>query len=775
MTALTSHRPMGSGSEAATPANNMATYTALADREPTSQPLRDTNDASVDETPTTSNKRDDPGKKRPGRLRDSLGCIVIVILIAGAVFTVIAVAFLTVLWRGAVLAANDLDPGAIWQRIVLADWAVRTVTILSALIRLAISLQIGCSMSMVGSLVLERYSVELPAAAFFALVRAFNAQPMLLLFSNGRALSSSSKFCLCVVVVAGAILGISAFTSTILLSDFGRIHTAGDVNITAFRDGLPLTGSGIDLWRSASADYPRFAEYTSDKGELLAGPHIDDTGTSLRAMLPFSTSAERSTLRNFTGVASVFDTRFTCFSPNLTLSSFNMTVDSMGGGLITYRMAVAGRVTFEGDRDNVFQAYGSKTWPSTSFLCPLSTDEEAPYYAGNISVCALPSRGVQNPPPVGEPVSSGEPQATMPLVFLIFKVTGLGIPQSLQDFVEYRNFSAAIFSAQSTTTSEGPWSITTFGSDGPVEGFSMSGTACITAGSGRSYRVRATSRNDGLEPTLEWAVTTKQNIGFGAKNQNRPYNSEKVRRQLNALPTKPSSSERGIMDLDGNFSDFTGFNFPSTELVDVVDASNFLPRLGVVTNGSSGGLDILTNKTSDAVASMVFGQGTNARNQAHSIGHPSHVSLFSDILESTASPAKAMQAWYTTLQQRQFYDSLPRLNNQLYATCVFSVEASAPIRWTGYIIIMVTLAVHWILVASITVCFLRQTQYTMLGNIWQAVAQVSSEATAPLLLQATNLKDCEVKKLIRRNVESRQKYRIVRSWTTGRRELGPAN
>jgi hypothetical protein len=66
----------------------------------------------------------------------------------------------------------------------------------------------------------------------------------------------------------------------------------------------------------------------------------------------------------------------------------------------------------------------------------------------------------------------------------------------------------------------------------------------------------------------------------------------------------------------------------------------------------------------------------------------------------------------------------------------------------------------------------------MLGNSWQAVAQMVSEAAMPLLLRADDLKDAEVAGIIRGEMGGAGRYGIARSrkpGREGRRELVSSN
>ena len=70
----------------------------------------------------------------------------------------------------------------------------------------------------------------------------------------------------------------------------------------------------IPTWRRNPPAYPAFAEY---RKPISTNQGIDDTGTLLRAFLPYSDVATRQSLRNYTGNALVLDNRVSCQAPKL--------------------------------------------------------------------------------------------------------------------------------------------------------------------------------------------------------------------------------------------------------------------------------------------------------------------------------------------------------------------------------------------------------------------------------------------------------------------------
>jgi len=76
----------------------------------------------------------------------------------------------------------------------------------------AIPLHPSVTISMIASLLLERYGVNLGDAAFFTIIRAQSTQPPAVMFYKRRALWKSSKLCAMVVIVSDIIFSVSTFT-----------------------------------------------------------------------------------------------------------------------------------------------------------------------------------------------------------------------------------------------------------------------------------------------------------------------------------------------------------------------------------------------------------------------------------------------------------------------------------------------------------------------------------------------------------------------------------
>src|SRR5207249_2314522 len=92
-----------------TPSPREAVHTAYSGQ--TSRALR------VLQPETTNDVIHRTEEKRP-RLQDSIGRSRLYILVLGTVFILAAIAVLAFLWKGAVIAASQGDPGPAWQSLI---------------------------------------------------------------------------------------------------------------------------------------------------------------------------------------------------------------------------------------------------------------------------------------------------------------------------------------------------------------------------------------------------------------------------------------------------------------------------------------------------------------------------------------------------------------------------------------------------------------------------------------------------------------------------------
>ncbi|KAI0449663.1 hypothetical protein F5B21DRAFT_34790 [Xylaria acuta] len=126
--------------------------------------------------------------------------------------------------------------------------------------------------------------------------------------------------------------------------------------------------------------------------------------------------------------------------------------------------------------------------------------------------------------------------------------------------------------------------------------------------------------------------------------------------------------------------------------------------------------------------------------------HPILTSIANDVFNATdGNPAVTWQALLTIVLSSAYYDWLPAFSRNDTMTITTVVERSHPRNYTGFAIIMATVALQLIISAVVLVLFWKLTRFTLLDSAWLAVSQILSAETLPLLLDSTMTKDGDIK------------------------------
>lgn len=237
----------------------------------------------------------------------------------GFILIVVAVAFLCHLWLG------DRD-SASWRWVILNDYVGSAVALAALAIQASVASQGAVAISMLASLVMERWGAPLGQSLAISTMRYNNSGPSTSLWCFTRQVKGMSgwkAFLFCSLMSVTTIA--ANFSSTILLFDVRPGQIRGPpvtMNIPlGWRNG---TGKETSTWfqnfmLQTPPGYQAFAEY-SDRPE--PSENMSDTGPLLRALLPFSSEQTRSNIQDFEGSAKVFDARVACVRPSFVNSSF---------------------------------------------------------------------------------------------------------------------------------------------------------------------------------------------------------------------------------------------------------------------------------------------------------------------------------------------------------------------------------------------------------------------------------------------------------------------
>ncbi|KAK8067237.1 hypothetical protein PG997_013984 [Apiospora hydei] len=250
------------------------------------------------------------------------------------------------------------------------------------------------------------------------------------------------------------------------------------------------------------------------------------------------------------------------------------------------------------------------------------------------------------------------------------------------------------------------------------------------------------------EPTIGWTLDPSR-MGFYSGF---PDTSD-IRRQLGVTHERKELGSRGVLALD-----------PTQALSE--DISNLQ---------SDGLYDIMSSGQTLGLARGIDWQSDNSVARSYNVAaHDVHTTLFRDILNTTNNPAYAVQALSTTLYQMQYFDESYRWIYSHSASYVMAQEVPMPVQKTGLLIVVGIVATHTILVGAAVSMFLLRTRATLLGNVWQSVAQVVSDRTTEILWRADSMTDKEVKEALSGTAykSDNRSIGMVRRRQNGRNEFG---
>lgn len=645
----------------------------------------------------------------------------------------LAVILLALFWHESINAIDGAEPGIYWVRIVNAGWAAQLVTVCTASIRTVVTFQAGLATAMVAAIVLETTGAPLLQGPFYSTLRAVKAAPSSL-WTATNFQPHLSYLIYALVLTEVLVTAASQFLSTIFLSDFGNGTFSQHKNSTNVSI-LHTTKNADIAWSTPPAASWTFAEL-SGSFEDRSGFH--DTGHTFRAFLPFEEEAQRTKLRQLRGPVPVMDHRVVCASLPLT----NLSLDST----VQYYVHLSGQIPTE----NLTYPFliDSYSHPYINFTCklPIPMDMYDNNTVGETSLCAPISRAnwtVLNEDPLIQPY--GLPQIKS--LFMLLDVVSTSAMVGTLSHIR----------ALQTIRTDGPWTILSNGS-AHIEALRIS--ACLTNIATQTLTVGMSSTSDNLEPRTAWNHHTES------------FNTEPSRLQLGVSSPANTSSiiHRGILTLEPR-SQWESFHIPAgtpglSTLELGEDPSSFFAAILNFPNF------LITN------LSYTFDSGVTLSRKIPTISfgnaHPTLVDLFQDTLITTASPALALQALLTRICQMAYYEQLVKLTSPIPAVTAFSLTATIPVRWTGFILGMVLILVHSVIVVVVVVLFMRSTEISIIGSYWQTVAQVVSKDTVPILEEADRMDDKAVKEWAKQKkvVESLDDRWVVREGADGRVTLG---
>ncbi|KAJ5502673.1 hypothetical protein N7463_005547 [Penicillium fimorum] len=243
------------------------------------------------------------------------------------------------------------------------------------------------------------------------------------------------------------------------------------------------------------------------------------------------------------------------------------------------------------------------------------------------------------------------------------------------------------------------------------------------------------STSNNLEPRNSWDYQTES------------YNTEPSRLQLGVLlspGSMSSTNRRGILTLDPR-SQWEIFHIPAGT-----------PGLGTYGyDPTTFFLSILVSFPNFLISPLNYTLDSGViLSRVYPIisfgtAHKTHVELFQDTLITTASPALALQALLTRICQMAYYEQLVMLKKPVTAVTAFSLTVTIPVKWRGFMVGMMLIVVHSVIMVVVVVLFVRSTGISFIGSYWQAVAQIISKETQPILKEADHMNDGAIRKWVK--------------------------
>ena len=671
-------------------------------------------------------------RKPPFSLYDKFGWLAITVLVSATAFILGAVGFLWFLWKAD-------HSNKTWHRIAVRNWITRAVALSSVVLRTSISLQASTATSMLAGLALENTQILILHLVSVSAMRNANAGPYMLAWLMLKAFvhdpSRWNRALLPVLVVSLVITSfLTQFTSTTLLSDLkpGTIpgHNSTSTTGTNFRynvnGSIPMISRGT-VWTKKPPFYPAFAEYHQD----LSGPQTDDsdTGLTLRASPPLSGQDTRSTLRNFSGLATALDSRVQCIRPQLTMEKAHFTPGAF---------ALTGLIS------------GNNSRQGSNFSCVLpqfnvgedgSVPEEWQISTTYLGAFANASLG-----PVQSEFQTSASSNQYGMAFVAVNLTTGTTPEWIRvlgiDSSEFGTFGSPGASPLYHSNRR-EWLDLLFTENASLI---MSVTICYASYDTTILAIEASSGTNRTEPVATYDV------------QSQSYDYSSVRLQLGQSSpghANPSPDDRGVLSMTKRSSWKPGTG-------DYPNASWVQNAVTLNVEGDPVDFELASSAETNLTAYLYDGDNpAGAWSGEARVGtDPSTTALFQQILKEQGSIAFALQSILTVFTGMTYYDQLEQFNNIDDINTTAFILVSRPSSVRGITAVTVAVSVHLLLIAIVIQRFLSQSTLSTIGNAWQTIAQIrqAGSDTEILVQNAALATDSRIEKRV---IEQRWGRRLV--------------
>ncbi|KAM0342889.1 hypothetical protein ACHAPU_009093 [Fusarium lateritium] len=500
---------------------------------------------------------------------------------------------------------------------------------------------------------------------------------------------------------------------------------------------------------------------------------IRDTGILHRAFVPFSNSTIRRRLKNFTGTATVMDSRVVCVRPKVHdgisvaytertrwILNGTFTPEEIPPGLIfgdspartTDMRTEPLSVGIHGVPDismdwaqEVPYAQEAGLWniiQKLIYLGPGLVSSLDPRYPDVIQNKALTFNMSNSEDTQGYGLSYWIIGDKIPLMTgrgnLIFNIS---IVDDLSPLTDGLNPSASkdfYFSSSENTnklvlTQMDDWLVLTVPQ---LPGWRLSVSMCFDSFTSVDLNTTITSPRPVNEPT------------FGSYDPvAQVFDTADILRQLGAVEPHQNYTDRDIMKLENTPGDLR-------EQVKVwYDRAHKIEETEIRYPGQNFIRDSLKVKiATGAFMCMRCGlefKGENSPHIGYQINNLVQQQIFQDVMRITRDSARAWQAFFTNIGRMAYYDRLPFFDLEKKARTSWFQNAQFPGASRGFWAVIVLTCIHVGLTALIVLWFIMKTELSRAGNnIWQCIAQTNYDGDKDLLRSAMTLEDDGMKTLL---------------------------
>jgi hypothetical protein len=656
--------------------------------------------------------------------REKMGWYMVVTMAISVVAQFGVLVFLCFLW------APQGVLHSYWENIMIGGFGTRAVTISALVLRAAVALQATSCTSMLAAIVLERGQLVLKNAAAVSCLRYINSGAHNLITPLiGGPIKHKVMTAILVLTLATTVT-LLQFSSTALLFDFnpGYVTVSNnrtdpfsrtpDQAVTSCKGVLQCT----DFWNTRAPFYPTFAECS---GPPFIAHGISDTGMALRALLPIVPQETRTMLQFYDGQATIFDSRVTCVRPYLNINGTQIAPGSLGTSVVEVTGMVGAAVDAPQVRNYSYMS-GVPSLTGVPFSCRVGTRPGYWQLGGNqtgwqLSVCKLsPEIGGLSTPFLN--ISSFNTRSRF-LGEAVMVLNATGREEDWDKFFYPRLGERDNGNwVQANDTDNDEWQRLRPDNHQVELGASL----CFSSLYPAEFHIQASGASNKTE--IPWSgVLTDSNSSYP------------LRRQLGATVPRASLSERGLLSLKGKDFWITDLKHPSTATY-IYEAANRGWNSTALYQPTTARLFPESDQMIDSIET----------GRTPWIGmHPYHYRLFQYILQDTLRPALALQVWYTTLFQMAYYDEIEEFDISAPSQQSLFVPALVPTSFHGFTTVVSVLALHLLVVTAIVILFLRKTKYSLLGNSWSTMTQLSTAETDSIYQQTHLMTDGEVAKLLK--------------------------